>query len=148
MLSLDARLFAVHLKQIPLALDASLHFVLDAGTESQKSVLIHARRLKLLSAARCQSRQFLHFMCVNRPGSERAVCHLVVSYLVPVLDCLFVRECAAGLHPFAADCDGYVPVRSHVDLMAQPCLSRSLQMSLHPLCRPLPPVDAQAPQMV
>ena len=145
MLSFDARPLAVRLERVPLALGASPHFVFNAGTESQKSVPIRARPPKLLSAARRRSRQFLHFTCVNRPGGERAVRRLVVGYLVPVLDRLFVRECAAGPYPFATDRNGDVSVRGHVDLMAQPRLGRSLQMSLHPLRRPLPPIDARAP---
>lgn len=118
MLSLDARLFAVHLERVPLALNASPHFFFDAGTESQKSVLIHARHPKLMSPARCRPRQLLHFACVNRPGSKRAVRRLVVGYLVPILDRLFVRERATGLYPFATDRNSDVSVRSHVDLIA------------------------------
>lgn len=43
---------------------------------------------------------------------------LVVGYLVPVLDRLFVRECAAGPYLFATDRNSDVSVPGYVDLMA------------------------------
>jgi hypothetical protein len=134
----------VCLERIPFAFYSSLHLVFDAGIEPQKSVLIHARRPELLSTAGHRPGQLLHLTGVNGSCSERAVRCLVVGYLVPVIYRLLVRECAAGPHPPAADSDSDVSIRGDVDLLAQTGFGGSLQMSLHPLRRPLPPVDARS----
>jgi hypothetical protein len=65
------------------------------------------------------------------------------GYLVPVLDCFLVRECAAGSHPPAADRNA--SVCGDVGFVAQPRLGGSLQISPHPLRRPLSLIDAWAP---
>ena len=118
LLSLNARLFAVCLERIAFAFYSSLHLVFDARIEPQKLVPIHARHLELLSTAGHRPRQLLHLIGVNGSYSEQAVRCLVVSYLVPVIYRLLVYECAAGLHPPAADGDGDMSIRGDVDLLA------------------------------
>jgi hypothetical protein len=108
----------MRLERIPLSLNSSLHLVSDARSEPQKPVLIHARRLELLSTAGYQSRQLLHLTGVNGAYREWAMGRLVVGYLVPVVDRLLICERAAGSHLPTADSDGDVSVRGDVDLLA------------------------------